>query len=145
MPSPAPAPAVVQAFVEKKPAPQPDRKPIQGEFLVKSVSASSFAFFGGALGIIIGIILGAFIGATDLLAGQAAKLPRFLADMQGTLIGAIVYAAAGGIIGFLALGLLAWLKAHFLNLLLSFIGGIKVRLDQAPEKVFQRKKPDRLV
>jgi len=145
LPAPAPASAAVQAPVERKPAPQPDKKPIQGEFLVRSVSATSFAFFGGALGIIVGIILGAFFGATDLLAVQAAKLPRFLADMQGTLMGAVVYAAAGGLVCFLALGLLAWLKAHFLNLLLSFVGGIKVRLDQAPEKVVRKKKPDRLI
>jgi hypothetical protein len=145
LPSPAPVPAAVQALLEKKLVPQPDKKIIQGEFLVKSVSASSFAFFGGALGIIVGIILGAFIGATDLWAGGVAKLPRFLAEMQGTLIGAVVYAAAGGIIGFLVLGPLAWLKAHFLNLLLSFIGGIKVRLDQAPEKVLRRKKTGLLI
>jgi hypothetical protein len=143
--SPVPAPAAVRAPVEKKPVSLPDKKIIQGEFLVKSVSATSFAFFGGALGIVLGIVFGAFIGATDLLAGQVAKLPRFLAEMQGTLIGAIVYAAAGGIIGFLALGLLAWLKAHFINLLVSFIGGIKVRLDQAPESVSRKKKPSPLI
>jgi len=138
----APAPALVPAPVlpEKKPSPLPEKRPVQGDFLIKSVSPASFAFFGGALGIVLGIILGAFIGATDLLAGQAAKLPGFLADMQGTLIGAVVYAAAGGIIGFLALGLLGWLKAHFLNLLLSFVGGIRVRLDQAPEKAAIKKK-----
>jgi hypothetical protein len=135
-PSPAPpqAPAQVPAqavlIPEKKPAPQPEKKPIQGEFVLKSVSAHSFALFGGAVGIVFGIILGAFIGATDFLAAQTAKLPGFLTDMQGTLIGAVVYAAAGGLISFLALGLLAWLKAHFINILLSFIGGIKVNLDQ---------------
>jgi hypothetical protein len=141
-PSPVPAPARVPspAPYEKKPVPLQEKRPVQGDFLVKAVSPASFAFFGGALGIILGIILGAFIGATDLLAAQAAKLPGFLADMQGTLIGAVVYAAAGGIIGFLALGLLGWLKALFLNLLLSFVGGIRVRLDQAPEKAAPNKR-----
>jgi len=152
-PAPIPAPAVAPPFAsarapaEKRPSPLPlpEKRPIQGEFLVKSVSPASMAFFGGALGIVLGIIFGAFIGATDLLSGQTAKLPGFLADMQGTLVGAVVYAAAGGIMGFLALGLLGWLKAHFLNLLLSFVGGIKVRLDQAAEKAAKKKKPVPLI
>lgn len=131
--APAAAPAQAPVLPEKKPAPQPEKKPIQGAFMLKSVSAPSFALFGGALGIIFGIILGAFMGATDFLTAQTAKLPGFLTDMQGTLIGAVVYAAAGGLIGFLAIGLLAWLKAHFINILLSFIGGIKISLDQVPE------------
>lgn len=118
------------------PAPQqaesPSKKTTPGGIAaVRSLGAPSFFFFGGAMGIVLGIVLGAFAGSTGFLAGLSASLPTFLAEMQGTLLGAVVYAAAGGVAGFLALGLAFFLLAAFVNLILSFVGGVKIRLDSS--------------
>ncbi|MBM3296942.1 MAG: hypothetical protein FJY83_05010 [Candidatus Aminicenantes bacterium] len=99
------------------------------EFLAQSLGAPSFFFFGGAMGIVVGIVLGAFAGSTRFLSALVSLLPAFLSDMQGTLLGAVVYAAAGGLAGFLALGLVFFLLAAFINLILSFVGGVKIRLE----------------
>jgi len=100
-----------------------------GFAVARSLDALSFLFFGGAMGIVIGIVLGAFAGSTRFLLGLTAVLPAFLKEMQGTLLGAVVYSAAGGLAGFVALGAAFFLMAAFINLILSFVGGVKIRLD----------------
>lgn len=97
--------------------------------VARSLDALSFLFFGGAMGIVIGIVLGAFAGSTRFMSGIVSVLPAFLKEMQGTLLGAVVYSAAGGLAGFVALGAAFFLMAAFINLILSFVGGVKIRLD----------------
>jgi hypothetical protein len=131
-PAPAP-PAPAEAVPADSPPPQaasPAKKaPPAGVTVVRALGAPSFFFFGGATGIVLGIVLGAFAGSTGFLPGLSSFLPAFLAEMQGTLLGAVVYSAAGGVAGFVALGLAFFLTAVFVNLILSFVGGVKIRLD----------------
>ncbi|MBN2199490.1 MAG: zinc ribbon domain-containing protein [Candidatus Aminicenantes bacterium] len=114
---------------EKKEKKEKIKESAPGVAVARSLDALSFFFFGGATGIVVGIVLGAFAGSTRFLSWWAAVLPVFLKDMQGTLLGAVVYAAAGGVAGFLALGAAFFLMAVFVNLILSFVGGVKIRLD----------------
>ncbi len=103
-----------------------------GMSAVRSIGLASLFFFGGSLGIVLGIVLGAFAGSTRFLEGVVVLLPTFFRDMQGTLLGAVVYSAAGGLVGFVVLGLAFFLSGALVNLLLSFVGGIKIRMDVPP-------------
>ncbi len=125
VPAPSPASAALAGAV----AAAGKKEAGGGDFVVRSLGALSFFFFGGAMGIVIGIVLGAFVGSTRFLSGFVASLPAFLVDMQGTLLGALVYSAAGGLAGFLVLGAVFFLMAALINMILSFVGGVKIRLD----------------
>ena len=99
-------------------------------FIFRFISPVSFLFFTGGLGLIIGIIIGAFTGATDYFSGIVKIIPDFLQKLHGNLIGGIFYGLLGGVFGFIFLGLLGFFCALLMNIILSFIGGIKVRVDK---------------
>jgi len=99
-------------------------------FVFRSLSPTSFLVFWGILGLFIGIILGAFTGATRTFPGFVQRLPDFFIEMQGKLIGSLIFGALGGMFGFLFFALLGLLVAIFINLISSFAGGVKIRLDQ---------------
>lgn len=99
-------------------------------FVFRSLSPLSCLFFLGTAGIFVGLILGAFAGTTDVFRFIIKILPSFLQDLQGTLIGGILYAILGGAFGFAVLGLWGFFLALFFNFIASFVGGIKVRLDR---------------
>jgi hypothetical protein len=99
-------------------------------FVFRSLSPLSFLVFWGILGLFIGIILGAFTGATRAFPGFVQRLPDFFLEMQGKLIGSLIFGALGGVLGFLVFALLGLLVAILINLISSFAGGVKIRLDQ---------------
>ncbi len=105
--------------------PEPGRE----EQVLRFVQPFSLALFFGALGLLGGIIMGAFAGATDFLPGLVNILPSFLNELNGSLIGGLFYGLFGGITGFLALGMVGYLLAALCNLIFSFIGGIKIRIE----------------
>jgi len=90
-------------------------------FIFRSFNPISLFFFLGVAGIFMGILVGAILGATDLLGRIAISRPLFLQELQGTLIGGIVYAVIGGMIGFLLLGLSGFILALFVNFISSFV------------------------
>ncbi len=98
-------------------------------FIFRSINPISLFLFLGVAGIFFGILGGSLLGATDLLGRIALSGPLFLQELQGTLIGGIVYAVIGGMIGFLLLGLSGFILALFVNFISSFVGGVKIRLD----------------
>jgi hypothetical protein len=100
------------------------------EQILRSIHPVSMVLFFGAIGIFVGIIIGAFAGATDFLLGVVGVLPPFIREIHGNLIGGIFYGIFGGIFGFMALGLIGFLCAHLFNLIFSFIGGIRVHIEQ---------------
>ncbi len=112
----------------------------QENFLLRRLSAASLFFFSGGTGLILGIILGAFAGASDFFSEIAKILPDALSTLQGTLMGGIVFAAVGGLLGFGLLGTIGYLQAHLFNGISAIIGGFRVTLDRAREKEIENKK-----
>jgi hypothetical protein len=111
------------------------------EYAIRSVQPLSLLLFWGGIGIVAGILTGMLAGATEFLPGLAGFFPSFLKDMQGKLVGGLISAALGGIIGFLLFGLAGWLTALLANGVLSFIGGLKIRLTKAEKKVQEEETP----
>ena len=97
--------------------------------MLRSVQPFSLALFFGSLGLLCGIIMGAFAGATDFLPGVVNLLPAFLGELNGSLVGGILYGIFGGIVGFIAIGLVGFVMAVLFNVILSFIGGIKLQIE----------------
>ena len=98
--------------------------------VLKSVNSLSLFMFFGSWGLLIGIILGAFIGASGSLPGVVQILPAFLREVHGNLVGGLFYAILGGMVGFSAIGVLGYLYALVVNIILSFTGGIRIRMDR---------------
>jgi hypothetical protein len=98
-------------------------------YTVRSVQPLSFLWFSGSLGTIGGVLLGLLAGATDFFPGLNEILPAFFKDMQGKLVGSVIFTGLGGIIGFLASSLAGFLIALVVNGVLSFIGGLVIRLE----------------
>lgn len=101
----------------------------RAHFVFRSLSPFSFLLFLGVAGIFVGILLGAFAGATDFFYKIATIMPSFFHELQGTVIGGILYAVLGGVLGFVVFGVFGFCLALFINFISYFVGGIKVRLD----------------
>jgi len=99
-------------------------------FTFRSLSYLSLLLFWGSIGLFIGIVLGAFAGATNFFPEAARYLPSFILQFQGKLLGGIIYGLLGGVVGFVALGFFGFFSALIINMILAFIGGIKIRLEK---------------
>lgn len=99
-------------------------------FIFRSVNSVSFLIFSATAGLLAGIILGSLIGATNFFSGIVKSLPAFFQETQGNLLGGIIYAVLGGIVGLAGLGLLGFLNALFINLISSLVGGIKIHFEK---------------
>lgn len=98
-------------------------------FVFRSLSVLSSFLFLGVSGIFVGILLGALVGTTGIFYPIVKLVPTFLRELQGTIIGGILYAVVGGVLGFVIFGASGFCLALFINFISSFVGGLKVRLD----------------
>jgi hypothetical protein len=112
----------------------------QENLVVRRLSPSSLFIFSGGTGLVLGVVLGAFAGASDFFSGMAKLLPDALGMLQGTLMGGIVFAAMGGLLGFALLGAIGYLQAHLFNGISTVLGGFRVTLDHAGERERENKK-----
>jgi hypothetical protein len=112
----------------------------QEDFVVRRLSPSSVFLFSGGTGLILGLVIGAFAGASDFFSEMAKVLPDALGLLQGTLMGGIVFAALGGLLGFVLLGAIGYLQAHLFNGISAVVGGFRITLDHAREKEREDKK-----
>lgn len=103
-------------------------------FILRSISPTSFFIFCGALGIPLGIILGALAGASNYFSFVVGIMPAFLKGIQGTLLGGIISGSLGGVLGFIVFGVCGFLAALVINLVSSFTGGIRVRIEKIKEE-----------
>jgi hypothetical protein len=103
-------------------------------FVLRRLSPFSFLLFLGAVGLLLGIFIGAFIGATNYFSGIVKFLPSLFKGNKGNLLGGIIYAGLGGVLGFMVFGFLGFCNAVFVNVVSSFVGGIKVDLETLREK-----------
>jgi len=97
---------------------------------VRSVRPLSCLWLFGGIGLLAGILLGLLAGATAFFPGLAGALPASLKDMQGQIVGGFVFGGLGGIAGFVGFGLAGFILALAANLVLSFIGGLKIHVDK---------------
>lgn len=114
----------VSSFEDKK----------RANFVLRRLSPISFFLFLGAVGLLLGIFIGAFIGATNYFSGIVKLLPSFIEENKGNLLGGIIYAGLGGVLGFIVFGFLGYCNALFINVVSSFVGGIKVDIERLREK-----------
>ena len=119
---------------EPEPAKVGELPDVQGEdqgvaCIVRSVQPLSFLWLSGGVGTMSGVLFGVFAGATNFFPGLTKILPAFFKDIQGRLVGGIVFAGLGGVLGFLASSTAGFLIALAVNGVLSFIGGLKVRIE----------------
>jgi len=103
-------------------------------YVLRRLNPFSFLLFVGAVGLLFGIFIGAFIGATNYFSGIVKFLPSFIGENKGNLLGGIIYAGFGGVLGFIVFGFLGFCNALFVNVVSSFVGGIKVDLETLREK-----------
>lgn len=106
----------------------------RANFLFRSLSPLSFLLFWGILGLLLGTIFGAFTGATNYFSGIVKILPTFIQENKGNLLGGIIYSGLGGVLGFIVFGLLGFCNALFINVISSFMGGIKIDIEKIREK-----------
>jgi hypothetical protein len=96
--------------------------------VIRSFHLASFFWFFAIMGLFAGMIFGLVVGVTSLFPGIAAGLPAFFVDIQGKLVGGIVYTVVGGVLGFVMLGGGGLLAVWASNGILSFVGGLRVSL-----------------
>jgi hypothetical protein len=106
----------------------------RANFVLRRLSPFSFFLFLGAVGLLLGIFIGAFIGATNYFSRIVKYLPYFIQENKGNLLGGIIYAGFGGVLGFIIFGFLGFCNALFINVVSSFVGGIKVDIERLREK-----------
>ncbi len=99
------------------------------QVIFRALNPMSFLYFMATIGVFLGLVVGAFSGTTGLFSGEILSFPSFLRDIHGTIVGGIIYAGLGGILGLIVLGISGFCLALFINFISSFVGGIKIRLD----------------
>lgn len=102
---------------------------MESELLIKSVKITSLLFFLGGLGLIVGVIFGAVFGILkDFLPLVSSQLPMMLSETRGGIAGGLIFAAIGGIGGFVV----SAINAVFISLVyngISFIfGGVRFKI-----------------
>jgi hypothetical protein len=103
-------------------------------YVFRSVSAVSFLVYAGVLGLFLGILVGALTGATASFPDFVSRLPQFFIEIQGKMIGTLIYAALGAALGFVGGGAAGLALALLLNLASYFVGGFRVRLSAVKRK-----------
>jgi hypothetical protein len=106
----------------------------KANFVFRRLRPFSFFLFIGAVGLILGIFVGAFMGATNYFSGVVKLLPSFIGENKGNLLGGIICAGLGGVLGFIVFGFLGFCNALLVNVVSSFVGGIKIDIEMFHEK-----------
>jgi hypothetical protein len=109
----------IWAFEDKK----------RANFVFRSLRPFSFLLFAGAAGLLLGIFIGAFIGATNYFSRIVEYLPSLFQENKGNLLGGVIYAGLGGVLGFMVFGLLGFCNALLINVISSLVGGIKIDIE----------------
>jgi len=100
-------------------------------YIFRSINLLSFLFFWGALGLVLGIIMGTLVGVAKRYVETIQFFPDFLKVLHGKLLGGVVFGFFGGVLGFFLLAIAGFVLAVLINVLLSFVGGIKIRVTRS--------------
>lgn len=125
------------AVPEKKPgtARLEEKTAEGGTVYLRSVDQFSFLLFFGGLGIFLGVLFGLVLGSTEFFPGLVALLPVFLKEMQGKLMGGLVFSLMGGIFGFALAAAWGFLLALLVNLAIYFFGEPGFRLEKSRRRI----------
>ena len=104
----------------------PNLPPDGTSLVVRSIHPASFFWFSGILGLFAGMLLGLIVGVTSVFPGIVAALPGFFLDIQGKLLGGVLFTVAGGLLGFILCGPSGFIAAAIANGVLSLMGGVKI-------------------
>lgn len=107
-------------------------KPSKGsELLILSIKPTSLIFFLGGLGLVLGVLLGAAFGVfNSIIPELPPQFPDMLADTRGGFAGGLIFAAIGGIAGFVLSALTAGILALVYNGIAYLFGGIRLKIQQ---------------
>ena len=105
-----------------------------GVRILKAVLPMSLSLVFGTAGAFFGLLAGVLAGSTMFFPGLSEALPEFLRDIQGKLLGGILFAAGGGVLGFAVSWAAGWIAAGILNGILSLSGGLKFRAEKIPDE-----------
>jgi hypothetical protein len=101
----------------------------ESELVIKSIRITSFLFFLGGLGIIAGVLVGATFGVLkEFLSDLHSLLPIMLQETRGGFTGGLIFAAIGGISGFIIAALLSIVLSGVYNLVAFVFGGIRFKV-----------------
>ena len=117
-----------ERFPETGPLPAGPAEGGETTVVFRSLSLASFSLYAGVLGLFLGILTGALTGATSAFPGFVSRLPQFFIGIQGKMLGTLIYAGVGAVLGFGAAALAGLTAAVLLNLASYFVGGFRVRL-----------------
>lgn len=115
--------------------PPPSKSFSRGKWIFQGLSPLSFLFFLGTAGLILGGLVGAFVGATGTFSQAVGMLPSFFQEIQGKLVGSLIFALLGGLSGFIVLGVLGLIIALFINLIIFLMGGVKISLGERKDEI----------
>lgn len=102
---------------------------IEEELLVKSIKITSFIFFLGGLGLLFGVLFGAGFGVFKrFLLNLSYELPIMLQEVRGGVAGGLIFAAIGGIGGFIISAILSLILSSLYNLIAFVFGGIRFKV-----------------
>ncbi|MGB9906994.1 MAG: double zinc ribbon domain-containing protein [Candidatus Saccharicenans sp.] len=102
---------------------------------LRSVDQMTFLLFSGGLGIFLGVLFGLILGSTEFFPQFVASLPAFLKDMQGKLVGGLVFSLLGGVLGFILAAASGFLLALLINAAIYFFGEPGFRLEKSRKKI----------
>lgn len=99
------------------------------ELVISSIDMISLIFFLGGIGLIVGVLFGAVFGIFKGAFGDLIYyFPEMLQGVQGGLIGGLIFAALGGIAGFISFAISAVAISAIYNLIAFVFGGIRVKI-----------------
>ncbi|MCK4835348.1 MAG: hypothetical protein KAT17_01855 [Candidatus Aminicenantes bacterium] len=100
----------------------------KSEILIKSIKLVPMIFFFGGLGLILGVLLGATFGIFDIFGDFIFQFPIMLQETRGKIQGGLIFAAMGGISGFILLAFFSVIVTGIYNFISFFFGGIRFKI-----------------
>lgn len=97
------------------------------EMVITSIRMTSLLFFLGGLGLIFGVILGATFGVFEIFGDMIYKFPEMLSETRGKVQGGLIFAAIGGIGGFVVFSLFSVAITLIYNTISYLFGGIRIK------------------
>ncbi|MEN8152710.1 MAG: hypothetical protein ABFR75_01695 [Acidobacteriota bacterium] len=97
------------------------------EMIITSIRMTSILFFLGGLGLIFGVILGASFGIFNIMGDLINLFPEMLSETRGKIQGGLIFAAIGGIGGFIVFSLISVAITLIYNTISYLFGGIRIK------------------
>jgi hypothetical protein len=99
----------------------------ESELGVKSIKFLPMIFFFGGLGLILGILFGATFGIFNILGDLIYQFPVMLQETRGKIQGGLIFAAMGGIGGYIVFAFFSIAITAIYNFISFFFGGLRFK------------------